>query len=294
MEIENIIKYIVKKDYNNIETTINNIQINKDDEYINYLKLIYYILWLLKNDYIDDVVNYCFIRKMSEIINLKYLELNNKELNKFKYNILTYNYIINKTKLNTLDNNLNLILYKFKQSDNKNISKIFKNITLNDSKKIFIEHIKNKLNSFYDLKFLEILIIKDKLIKIIKDKETWEQIHSEEMIHRLSKIYKLLGYKILNFLGIKIIDNKEFLDYNFNEKINYYRDSILKLDISIKFIINEYENRDSIINILEDISLDYLKKKYYKTDDLVNICDIENIYNDIYNFSDDDVFFINN
>ncbi len=103
------------------------------------------------------------------------------------------------------------------------------------------------IDSFYDNGFLETLkmdkeILHDKNINI----KIWDQIHVNQMLNRLKAMYELFGSKLLDFVDIPILTNVEFMNLEYEKKVEYFQHCSDKL----------YSNRITTMGLV-------LKKKFY-------------------------------
>jgi len=119
---------------------------------------------------------------------------------------------------------------------NEDIEQINKIIT-NDIYKYF--------KSFFDLNYNNLFI------KRITDcsKDITKQINTEEMLRRMLSLCKIFGLKTLHKLNIEIISVSEFWDYNYLDRVKYFRlfynrcNSLFKLYYKYYEMLLDIDNR---------------------------------------------------
>lgn len=80
-------------------------------------------------------------------------------------------------------------------------------------------------------------------------------INSEEMVNRLEQLVKLIGVRILKFIGIEILSASQFYDLSYADKVNYF--SLCCRCINCKFneIIVDYHGYVDLIDVISRLSI---------------------------------------
>lgn len=219
----NIISFIIKLCIR--ETTYSPL---KDDIAFNY------IIKILESEEDIDIekISFMDIKKLDENIYIKtrkYLVIKmNIEIYYKKYNQFFKKFLVN------------IRYIKFYKNDNEDILK-------NKLDKIYFY-----IKSFDDNKFNDSLKMSN-IIKINNDMtiKTWENINNYEIEKRFDMLINYYGLRFIRMCGIKILSYYLFKELEFNERVNYYCNSIER-------IIN------IIIKIRNDILLYISLKKIHR------------------------------
>lgn len=235
--IDNIIKYVFQKKYNKLHTQINLLKsIDANSLFIFLIRICNYIddhtllvttSLLLKKIRYNDI---CDIKdKCLEIL------LTNKKI--FSYELLK---II--LKLGTIRTKIQKNILIISKSDG-NIKNMFENnYSINKFKLIMEDRIVALISAFDTERFINSIDLIDSKLRF--NRNTWINIHSEEIKNRLEQLGRLFGLSFLRSNGIKLLSYNNFYELDYKKKIIYFQlfmNEVDRLIYKMKSDIKEYE-----------------------------------------------------
>ena len=234
--ISDFIKNIDEINNNKIEPIIkiilNRIIYFNGDIDINQTQSLYEIVTNLGGSEQKILDEFIYLYDNQKIIRLKFLSLIYKFLSSYKKIFSELNFFLSKEKL--VNDDIELI----NNFINKEIHTYFQAIfDLNNNKQFF------------------------KRITDCQNERT-RNIHINQMIDRMLQVTKDLGIKTLIKLDVNVITVKKFLEYEYNEKVKYFRSFYIRTYSLFKIYNSKYDELKDIDikinNLLKIDPLDYI------------------------------------
>jgi len=251
--MDKLILFMVQK---NSKEVINFIE--KNNKIIDYKAIINLFVTMALNNHIDDrllfmFICYIFSKILNDDVNLPLLLEITEHYNKVPNNLQS----IDLLRAYNLKFRLHNILnggFKLIKMINGSIKRKLKNINnINDMYKLLVGFLNNYIGSFVDKQFA---IVTNQTNKEILPTRITEEIHTQEIIDRLQIIVKQFGLKFLSISRIQILDQDEFNNLDYLNKITYYTNCITGIHNIIGSYIERYNEYIIITNKLDGIVLD--------------------------------------
>tara|TARA_B100000424_G_C22942070_1_gene501283 strand:- start:2261 stop:3268 length:1008 start_codon:yes stop_codon:yes gene_type:complete len=258
------LKYINNTNYEKILLNINNV--NDFYKFVENFQLNLNSLNELKIEYLLKIVFnkiIFFDGKIENInFNILYEKIKKKNTNfKFLNNFITLfdDYILVKDKFQQITLNIIKIFKKDIPSLNKfDIVNNFDMKNIENVKILIDTQVYDYYNSFFEIKYNKYFFK-----RIIDSRNVNNQkINSEEMLDRLIKLVKIFKLVTLQKLNIEIITVKDFLYFDYNKKVEYFRTFYNRTHVVFRFYFKIYkkyfELHDHINSIIKIDELEYV------------------------------------
>lgn len=250
--MENILKLLVRRDYTTLENYFSGDNLEKGD----ILKLYYVLINIFAQGVISDELMFVYIylslRFKIDYSNIKCpLEIF-KDLDG-QGSSLTQSLLEDYESLVSNRRYIESIISTIRDSDCKIKILLSSEIGVENFSDIIVQSVRPVLASFLDTKFRDAINLPNSEGSSPKyrdiNKEHWKFVHGHEISKRLGQIVTFFGIDLLLLMGVKLITLDHFYKMNYDEKVNYYIDTIKSIDSSLDFflrkirILSEVDNK---------------------------------------------------
>ena len=223
--MESLIKLLIKQDYDNFEKILCS---SKELEKNNILKLFYFFIKMFHLKIFDDksmfVATFLFFKYKIDFLDIDTPKDILEKIKNDKFYKLTYELLDYYSSLNSTKEYLFTFINTIRISDCTVKKLIKEDITTEELYKIILREVKPTIISFSESRFVESLKLHDSIFRIKNiDKRLWENTHAIEMHNRLAQVVIFLGIDLLSLMNIKLITNIQFSEFNYDEKVDYYK-----------------------------------------------------------------------
>ena len=243
--MEDILRFIIKKDYKNLESSIKNLEVVGDDE---YNKMTHIFLFMYIHQHIDNEQLFCYLYLIEEkvsiynklnFVNNTLLILKNKKCQ------IAYEYYIIKKNIMMTTFGINEIIKKINDIRGHK----FGELTESSFHKFIFGQLTELCSSYADCRFIDLIMNGELNPNLIA-------IHENQLKERLQMIVKLFGIKLLKFLSVPVLAGIDFEGLSFTEKLGFYKLCVNKLMQSC----NTLRNMDVKLYRLQDKENDFSLK----------------------------------
>lgn len=244
--MEQLIQYLIKKDYEGLEIIIDPKTIPKDD----YIKLFYYTTFMNKHNLLDDEILFSLLHLLfskydvlhaNDIIDIddyvSHYKIDNRYRNLYRlFDIISTIEVVD-MKIYEAIRNFGICTGSIRKTTNNYCQDI-------DSFKLIILNCKKFMGTYNDK------LLDDLLYSTNKNKNQWETANSIEIMSRLINLVDYFGLDMLSLIGMKIIEVRTYHKLGFNGKVSYYRDCVNCMNNLIDQCDNLLKMRDRLVNML--------------------------------------------